>query len=118
MDIFIGSIPFKWKEKELEELFTQYGEVSSAKIIIDRITRQNKGFGFVTMEDEKSAKNAINALNNIEFEGRKIVVNISLPKADVKAIKKYEKSGGKMLSDSTAHVKPKKKLPPWQRKEY
>ena len=52
MDIYVGSIPFKWKDKNLLELFSPYGEVNEVKIVIDKITRQNKGFGFVTMEDK------------------------------------------------------------------
>ncbi len=75
MDIYISSIPFKWKEKDLEDLFAPYGEISSVKIIINKITRQNKGFGFVTMPDESSAKKAITALNGVEIDGRKIIVN-------------------------------------------
>ena len=118
MDIYIGSVPFKWKDKDLEELFAPYGEITSIKIIIDKITRQNKGFGFVSMPVESSAKNAINALNGIEVEGRNLIVNISLPKSDVVAIKKYDKSHKKPDQDSLKHIKPKKKLPPWQRNEY
>ena len=59
MDIYVGSIPFKWKDKNLLELFSPYGEVNEVKIVIDKITRQNKGFGFVTMEDDAQAKAAI-----------------------------------------------------------
>lgn len=77
MDIFAGSLPFKLKEDELKQLFEQYGEVSSAKIIIDKITRQNKGYGFVEMPNEAEAKNAIEALNGSEIMGRQIVVNQS-----------------------------------------
>lgn len=74
MDIFVGSIPFKFKEKDLSDLFEPFGTVSDIKIIISNITRQNKGFGFVTMSNEEEAKNAIKELNGKEFEGRNIVV--------------------------------------------
>lgn len=50
MEIFVGSIPFKFKEKDLIDLFSPYGEVISATIIINKSTRQNKGFGFVEMK--------------------------------------------------------------------
>jgi RNA recognition motif-containing protein len=53
MDIYISNLPFKLKETQLRELFEQYGQVTSVKIIVDNITRQNKGFGFVAMPDEK-----------------------------------------------------------------
>lgn len=77
MDIFVGSLSFKLKESELREAFEKYGKVSSAKIIIDKITRQSKGFGFVEMPDEVEARAAINALNGAEMYGRPLVVNES-----------------------------------------
>ena len=85
MDIFVGSLSFKLKESELREAFEKYGNVSSAKIIIDKITRQSKGFGFVEMPDEVEARAAINALNGADMYGRPLVVNESQkrePRAD------------------------------------
>ena len=79
MDIHVGSIPFKWKDAKLKEIFEVHGEVESAKIIIDKITRQNKGFGFVTMPNDEEAKAAIKALNNAEIDERKISVTKSEP---------------------------------------
>ncbi|GAB2770456.1 hypothetical protein GCM10027275_11390 [Rhabdobacter roseus] len=75
MEIFVGSLPFKMQEKELREIFEKYGEVLSAKIIIDHQTRQNKGFGFVKMPDDNQARHAIAELNGVEVEGRPLVVN-------------------------------------------
>lgn len=80
MDIFVGSLSFKLKESELREAFEKYGEVSSAKIIIDKITRQSKGFGFVEMPDEEQARLAISELNGVEMYGRPLVVNESQKK--------------------------------------
>jgi RNA recognition motif-containing protein len=77
MDIFVGSLSFKLKESELREAFEKFGEVSSAKIIIDKITRQSKGFGFVEMPDESQARTAISELNGTEMYGRPLVVNES-----------------------------------------
>lgn len=77
MDIYVGSLPFKMKEAELREIFEKYGEVTSAKIIIDKMTRQSKGFGFVEMPDETQAKDAISNLNGQEVNGRALVVNES-----------------------------------------
>ncbi|WP_031530466.1 RNA recognition motif domain-containing protein [Dyadobacter crusticola] len=77
MDIFVGSLSFKLKESELREAFEKFGKVSSAKIIIDKITRQSKGFGFVEMPDENEARLAINSLNGAEMYGRALVVNES-----------------------------------------
>ena len=77
MDIFAGSLPFKLSEEDLKKLFEQFGEVNSAKIIIDKITRQNKGFGFIEMPNDNEALKAIEALNGFEVLGRQIVVNKS-----------------------------------------
>lgn len=83
MDIFVGSLPFKLKENQLKMLFEQYGEVTSAKIVIDRISRQNKGFGFVEMPDDAQAMKAIEELNGFEVEGRAIEVSKSVKKEKV-----------------------------------
>ena len=80
MDIFVGSLSFKLKESELREAFEKYGTVSSAKIIIDKITRQSKGFGFVEMPDESEARLAISSLNGADMYGRPLVVNESQKK--------------------------------------
>ena len=77
MDIFVGSIPFKLKEKDLIALFEPFGEVKTATIVISKITRQNKGFGFVEMPNEDEANKAIVALNGSELLGRKLEVSIS-----------------------------------------
>lgn len=81
MQIYVGSIPFKWKEKDLEAIFEPFGTVITAKIVIDKMTRQNKGFGFVEMIDEEGQK-AIDALNGQEYMGRKIAVSESKGRAD------------------------------------
>jgi RNA recognition motif-containing protein len=79
MDIYVGSIPFKWKDSNLVEIFGEFGEVHSAKIVIDKFTRQNKGFAFVEMPNDEEAKAAIAALDGKEFEDRNIIVNKSVP---------------------------------------
>lgn len=75
MDIFVGSIPFKFKEKDLEALFAPYGEVVSIKIVIDKSTRQNKGFGFVEMKERKEGLKAIKELNGSDQMGRALLVS-------------------------------------------
>jgi len=77
MNIFIGSLPFSYEENELKELFEEYGEVSTVKIISDKFTGRSKGFGFVEMPDDSAAKKAIQELNGAEVGGRKIVVNVA-----------------------------------------
>ncbi len=75
MNIFVGSLPFKIVESELQEIFEEYGEVASVKIITDKATGRSKGYGFVEMPNDEEAKKAIDELNNAEVEGRTIVVN-------------------------------------------
>ncbi|MCF0074764.1 RNA-binding protein [Dyadobacter sp. CY261] len=97
MDIFVGSLSFKLRESELREAFEKYGKVNSAKIIIDKITRQSKGFGFVEMPDEVEARAAINALNGADMYGRPLVVNESQkrePRGDNSAPRPDTRNGG------------------------
>jgi len=82
MNIYVGSLHFKMNEAELKELFEEYGEVASAKIIIDKYSGKSKGFGFVEMPNEAEAKKAIEELNGSEIQGRKIIVNESIERTD------------------------------------
>jgi len=77
MNLYVGSLPFKISEAELKELFKEYGEVTSVKIIIDKYSGKSKGFGFVEMLNEAEAKKAIKELNGAEVQGRNIIVNES-----------------------------------------
>ena len=69
-------------EAELREIFEEYGEVASAKIIIDKYSGKSKGFGFVEMPNEVEAKKAIEELNGAEVQGRNIIVNESIERSD------------------------------------
>ena len=73
-NIFVGNLPWRTDDQELENLFSQYGEVISAKVISDRETGRSRGFGFVEMEDD-AALEAIENLNGQEMDGREIRVN-------------------------------------------
>lgn len=81
MNIYVGSIHFKMNEAELRELFEEYGEVESAKIIFDKYSGRSKGFGFVEMPNEAEAKKAIEKLNGSEVQGRRIIVNESIERS-------------------------------------
>jgi cold-inducible RNA-binding protein len=78
--LFVGSLPWAVTDESLKETFEAHGKVVSAKIITDRQTGRSRGFGFVEMEDEAEAANAINALNGAEMKGRNIVVSEAKPK--------------------------------------
>jgi RNA recognition motif-containing protein len=78
MNIYVGNLSWGMNDQDLENLFAEHGTVTSAKIITDRMTNRSRGFGFVEMSD--GAEAAIEALNESEVEGRKLVVNESRPK--------------------------------------
>jgi RNA recognition motif-containing protein len=99
MDIFVGSLPFKIKSDQLKALFEEFGEVESVKIIMDKITRQNKGFGFVVMPNHHEAKLAIDALNGKEIMGRTIIVTVSEEKEPDNKKKKFGKGGTNFKGD-------------------
>jgi len=75
MNIYVGNLSYRLQEKDLQEIFAEYGEVTSVKIITDKFTRRSKGFGFVEMTDDEAATKAIGELDGAEVEGRNIKVN-------------------------------------------
>lgn len=80
MNIFVAKLNFKTKKEDLERAFSQFGEVSSAKVVTDRDTGRSKGFGFVEMPNDSEALAAIEGLNEKELDGRVIVVKPANPK--------------------------------------
>jgi RNA recognition motif-containing protein len=82
MNIYVANIPFKATEAELKGLFEEYGEVSTAKIILDKFTQRSRGFGFVEMSDDAAAQQAITSLNGADFMGKNLVVNEARPRTD------------------------------------
>lgn len=75
MNIYVGNLSYSLTEDKLKDLFGQYGEVTSAKIIIDKITGKSKGFGFVEMATSDEAQAAISELNGKEIDGRQLRVS-------------------------------------------
>ena len=75
--IFVQNIPFQTSEKELEALFAEHGEVTSAKIPTDHRSGQTRGYGFIEMKSHNEALSAIKSLNRTKFNGRKINVKFS-----------------------------------------
>jgi RNA recognition motif-containing protein len=82
MNIYVANIPWKATEEQMKQLFSEYGEVSSAKIIMDKVTQRSRGFGFVEMADDTAGKNAINELNGADFMGKNLVVNEARPREE------------------------------------
>ena len=80
MDIYVGNLSYKTTDDDLRTLFSEHGEVASARVVTDRTTGQSKGFGFVEMPDRDAAQKAIDATNGQDYQGRKLRVNESQPK--------------------------------------
>ena len=76
-NIFVGNLPFSTDSSELEELFAGFGSVSRAQVITDRDTGRSRGFGFVEMDSDDEAQNAIESLNGSDLEGRQLKVNVA-----------------------------------------
>lgn len=82
MKIYVGNLPYKIRDAELEKLFAPYGEVVSANVIMERETGRSKGFGFVEMPSGEEAAKAVAELNGKEVEGRELKVNEAKPRED------------------------------------
>ena len=82
MNIYVGNLDFKVNENDLESIFGEYGEVSSARVIVDKYSGRSKGFGFVSMDNPDEANKAISELNGTTFKAREMVVNEARPRKD------------------------------------
>lgn len=82
MNIYVSNLNFSTKSESLQELFAEYGEVTSANIINDRETGRSRGFGFVEMPNDSEGQKAIDELNGTDFEGKTITVNVARPKTE------------------------------------
>ncbi len=78
--LFVGNLSFSVKDSDLQDLFAQFGEVTSAKVITDRDTGRPRGFAFVEMGSQAAAESAIKGLNGKDVDGRQIAVSVSQPK--------------------------------------
>ena len=82
MNIYVGNLSWNLKDQDLANLFAPFGEVTSAKIVMDKFTQRSKGFGFVEMKEDAESQAAIAQLNGSEVDGRNLVVNESRPKEE------------------------------------
>ena len=81
-NIYVGNLPWSYRADELKGLFEEHGEVTSAKVIVDRMSGRSRGFGFVEMASGDEAASAIEALNGYDAEGRELKVNEAKPRDD------------------------------------
>lgn len=77
--IYVGNLPFSVGFEELKELFSKFGEISEATVIVNKFSGRSKGFGFVTFADSASAEKAIAEMNGKDVGGRKMTVNLARP---------------------------------------
>jgi RNA recognition motif-containing protein len=77
--LYVGNLPYSFRDNDLEQAFSQYGQISSAKVMMERDTGRSKGFGFVEMGSEAEAQAAIQGLNGQQVGGRGLVVNEARP---------------------------------------
>ena len=82
MNIYVGNLNYNLTEDELKEIFEEFGEVSTVKIITDKYSGRSKGFGFVEMPNDAEGKDAINDLNDKDMNGRNIKVNEARERTD------------------------------------
>lgn len=80
MNIYVGNLSYKISDQDLQEVFEEFGSVTSAKVIKDRETGRSKGFAFVEMESDDDAQAAIKELDGSEIDGRAVKVNKARPK--------------------------------------
>jgi len=96
MNIYVGNLSWSMSDQDLQDLFSPYGEVVSAKVVMDKFNPgRSRGFGFVEMSDDEAARTAISGLNDLDLSGRKIIVNESTPRPEGERREGgYKKPGG------------------------
>ena len=82
MNIYISNLSYDVNDADLKELFEEYGTVSSAKVITDRMSGRSRGFGFVEIDDNTSGQKAIEELNQCEYDGKVISVTVAKPRTE------------------------------------
>ena len=101
MNIYVSNLSFNVQDEDLREFFAPYGEVTSAKVIMDKITNQSRGFGFIEMPDEAASKRAIAELDGATVENRTIKVNEAKPREDRPA----RNDGGRNFNNANSYNK-------------
>ncbi|MGL4363795.1 MAG: RNA recognition motif domain-containing protein [Bacteroidales bacterium] len=80
MTIYVGNISYSMREEDMQNAFAEFGNVISAKIIMDKITGRSKGYGFVEMSNDDEGNAAIESLNDKDVAGRRLRVNVARPR--------------------------------------
>lgn len=117
MNIFIAGLNYNMSEAELGELFAEYGEVVSVKIIMDRETGRSKGYGFVEMADDEAGDKAIAALNEVDMDGKTLSVSVARPREE-RPRRSYGKGTGALRKAIQQHLKRIKYVKSFRQGEY
>lgn len=80
--LYVGNLSYSIRDDDLQQAFSQFGSVSSAKVMMDRDTGRSKGFGFVEMGSDAEAQSAISGMNGKDLDGRAVVVNEARPREE------------------------------------
>ncbi len=92
MNIYVGQLPFNVDENELKELFSEFGEIASINLVMDRFSGRSKGFGFIDMPNNSEADKAIKALNRSTLKGNEIKVNqVQQSRRDKRAKRRFRR---------------------------
>lgn len=94
MNIYVSNLSFHTSEEDLKDLFSKYGSVTSAKIIMDKMTNRSRGFAFVEMPSEEDGNEALKGLNGKDVEGRTLSVSVAREKEDRGGKSSFSRSGG------------------------
>ncbi|HYF05610.1 MAG TPA: RNA-binding protein [Patescibacteria group bacterium] len=92
--LFVGSLPWATTNDDLMQLFSQAGTVSTAQVVMDKMTGRSRGFGFVEFDNDAEADKAVEMFNNYNMDGRTIVVNEARPKEDRPQRRSFGGGGG------------------------
>jgi len=95
MNIYVSNLSFAVQDEDLMSYFAEYGEVTSAKVIMDKYTNRSKGFGFVEMSDDEAAKKAIAELDGATVDGRSIKVSVAKPREERPSKPSYSNSNSR-----------------------
>jgi len=82
MNIFVSNLSFRISDDDLKQLFEEYGEITSAKVITDKFSGRSRGFGFVEMKEDEAGQKAIDELNNADYDGKAISVSVAKPRTE------------------------------------
>ncbi|NTW33827.1 MAG: RNA-binding protein [Bacteroidetes bacterium] len=94
MNIFVSNLSFRISDDDLKQLFEEYGEITSAKVITDKFSGRSRGFGFVEMKDDEAGQKAIDELNNADYDGKAISVSVAKPRTENGPRKSFGDRGG------------------------